>query len=287
VLNGRLRNGQAHSMGEHDEREASSRQRALRAWFTRDADALLRQIDGLDIGWGGVQRCATARMPSLSDGLHLDLACGYATFLAQLGWRYPAARLVGLNIDYQGPHALARPLLVEAGVHAALVQADARQMPFADGTFDSASCFLGLQDVEIGFGKAGVRQTLVEAVHVLRTGGMLVLLDEFPLQHFEALLDGLPVAWIDRAERALDVRWSRRVAMRAVELYAEGWVAQMRLPAGDRAAHRAAYREVLRRMRSEVEAQMTSQGYYVPFDPVRMVVVQKLEPGREGVDSGT
>ena len=40
----------------------------LRAWFTRDADAALRQIDGLDIGWGGVQRRATARMiDSLTD----------------------------------------------------------------------------------------------------------------------------------------------------------------------------------------------------------------------------
>jgi hypothetical protein len=116
---------------------------------------------------------------------------------------------------------------------------------------------------------------------------MLVLLDEFPLQRFEMLLDGLPVAWIDRAERALDVCWSRQVAMRAATLYAEGQVAQMRLPAGDRAAHRAAYRETLDRLQSEVEAQMTEQGYYVPFAPVRMVVAQKLGTGRKDVDDGT
>jgi SAM-dependent methyltransferase len=251
------------------------RERALRAWFTRDADALLRQIDGLDIGWGGVQRWATARMPSLSSGLHLDFACGYGTFLAQLGWRFPEARLFGLNIDFGGPHALARPLLTKAGVSAALVQADARQMPFADGTYDSASCFLGLQDIEIGFGEAGVRETLAEAVRVVRAGGTLVLLDEYPWQHFEALLDGLPVVWIDGAEREPDVRWMGEVATRAVELYAEGWVAQMRLPAGDRAAREAAYRETLVRMRSEVEAQIAGQGHYVPSGPVRLIVVQK------------
>jgi SAM-dependent methyltransferase len=272
---------------ERDEHGILSRERALRAWFTRDAGVVLREIDGLDIGWGGVQRWATARMSSLSSGLHLDFACGYGTYLAQLGWRYPEARLVGLNIDFQGPHALARPLLVEAGVRAVLVQADARQMPFADGTFDSVSCFLGLQDVEIGFGEAGVRQTLAEAVRVLRPGGMLVLLDEFPLQRFEVLLDGLPVAWIEGAERELDVRWMGQVAMRAVALYAEGWVAQMRLPAGDSAAHDAAYRETLDRLQSEVETQMTERGYYVPFGPVRMVVAQKLRTGREDVDHGT
>jgi hypothetical protein len=75
--------------------------------------------------------------------------------------------------------------------------------------------------------------------------------------------------------------------MRAVALYAEGWVAQMRLPAGDRAAHEVAYRETLQRLQSEVDAQMARQGYYVPFGPVRMVVAQKLGTGREDVDSGT
>jgi ubiquinone/menaquinone biosynthesis C-methylase UbiE len=269
-----------------DETGILSRERALRAWFTRDADAMLRQIDGLDIGWGGVQRWATARMPSIAWGLHLDFACGYATFLAQLGWRHSEARLVGLNIDFQGPHALARPLLIEAGVTAAaLVQADARQMPFADSTFDSASCFLGLQDVEIGFGETGVRQTLVEAMRVLRAGAMLILLDEFPFRRFETLLDGLPVAWIDKAERAPDVCWNRQVAMRAAELYAEGRVTQMRLPAGDRAAHQVAYWETLARLQSEVEAQMARQGYYVPFGPVRMVGVQKVGNRRKYVAS--
>jgi hypothetical protein len=89
------------------------------------------------------------------------------------------------------------------------------------------------------------------------------------------------VAWIEGAERELDVRWDHEVAMRAAELYAEGWVAQMRLPAGDRVAHEVAYREALVRMQSEVETQMTRQGTYVPFGPVRMVTAQKIGTGRE------
>jgi SAM-dependent methyltransferase len=268
-----------------DEHSIASREQALRAWFTRDADAVLRQIDGLDIGWGGVQRWATARMPPLARGLHLDLACGYGTFLAELGWRFPEAKLVGLNIDFCGPHALARSLLDVAGVHAALVQADARRTPFADGTFGSASCFLGLQDIEIGFGEAGVHATLIEALRVLRAEGMLVLLDEFPLERFQALLEELPVVWIDWAERTLDVRWDREVAMRAAELYAEGWVGQMRLPGVDGSAHEAAYRDALGRLRSDIEAQFAEHSTYVPFGPVRMAVLQKAgrnESGRYG-----
>jgi len=249
------------------------REAQLRAWFVRDCDPVRQVIDGLDIGWGGVQRWATARMPPL-DGLHLDLACGYATYLAQLGWRYPEARLVGLNIDFQGPHALARPLLAEAGVRAALVQADARRLPFADDSFHSASCFLGLQDVEIGYGEAGVRETLGEAVRVLRAHGVLVLLDEFSFDRFTAVLDGLPVTWIDRAQRELDVRWGHEIARQAAVLYAKGWAVQTRPP--DEAARRVAYREALARLEAEVETQMGRQGYYVPSGPVRMAVVRKL-----------
>jgi len=73
---------------------------ALRAWFTRDADEIQQVIDGLDIGWGGAQRWGTRRMYIPVSGLHLDFACGYGTFLAQLGWRFPSAQLVGLNFDF-------------------------------------------------------------------------------------------------------------------------------------------------------------------------------------------
>lgn len=249
--------------------QATAREQALRAWFTQDADPVLAQIDGLDIGWGGVQRWATARMPPPTGGPHLDVACGYATFLAQLGWRFPTAQLVGLNIDFEGPHALARPLLTEAGVTAALVQADARWVPFAESAFGPASCFLGLQDIEIGFGEEGVRDAVAEMVRVPRPGGVLALLDEFPFERFDALLDGLPVAVIDHGERELDVRWSRQVAERAIGLYTEGWVAEARV--ADRAAQeQQACMQVHGRMAAEMERQLATQGYYVPFDPVRM-----------------
>jgi N-acetylglutamate synthase-like GNAT family acetyltransferase len=259
------------------ERQILAREQALRAWFTRDADPLLAQIDGLDIGWAGVQRWATARMPPPTAGPHLDLACGYATFLAQLGWRYPIARLLGLNIDFDGPHALARPLLAQAGVAAALLQADARRLPFADGSLGSVSCFLGLQDVEIGFGPQGARDAVAAAVRVLRPSGVLSLLDEFPFQRFDALLDGLPVTLIDRDERELDVRWNRRVAERALPLYAAGWVAQAR-PV-DAAAEARLFEETHARMAAEMERQLADRGYFVPFGPVRMVLARKRDSG--------
>jgi SAM-dependent methyltransferase len=250
-------------------------ERSLRAWFTRGQDPVMQRIDGLDIGWAGVQHWATERMPPV-EGLHLDVCCGYATFLAQLGWRFPIARLVGVNIDFEGAHAVAPALLGEAGAVAQLVRADGRILPFADATFDSASCFLGLQDVEIGFGDRGMRGTVAEAVRVLRPAGVLTILEELPLERLETLLDGLPVTVTDRAERALDVRWDHETALRAISLYADGYAQQIR--SDEAACRRWARVEAYDRMKRDMEEQLARHGYYVPFGPVRIVVAGKLKP---------
>lgn len=270
--------GRDHELawGRNSDEEAriACREAALRAWFTRDADPELAEIDGLEIGWGGVQRWATAQLALPARGRHLDVACGYATFLAQLGWRFPTLAMVGLNIDFAGPHAAAPSLLREAGVNAVLVRADAMEMPFRSGVFGSVSCFLGLQDIEIGFGDCGVRDSLSEAVRVLRADGLLVLLDEFAFPRLETWLAGLPVQVTLRAERCLEVRWSRPIAERALRLYAQGFVAQMR--SDDQAARQRAFEEQLARARAEMERQLHGQGYYVPFGPLRLLLLRKL-----------
>jgi ubiquinone/menaquinone biosynthesis C-methylase UbiE len=254
------------------EAQIIQRENKLRTWFTRGSDPILKAIDGLDIGWGGVQRWATGRMPSV-EGLHLDFACGYGTFLAQLGWRFPKANLVGLNIDFIGPHRLARPLLAEAKVKAGLIQADACQMPFPDEFFPSISCFLGLQDIEIGFGEEGVQGALTEAVRILRPGGFLILIDESSLPRFTNFLRDLPVEVIQYAKQSLDVQWRREVAERAIKLYAQGWVTQAR-PESEGEKDKI-FEETYQRMKLDMEQQFTEKGYYVPFGPFYLIVAQK------------
>ena len=247
----------------------------MRDWFTRDCDPTRKIIDGLDIGWGGIQRWATAQIPPQYMGLHLDFACGYGTFLAQLSWRFSSIRLIGLNIDFNGPHAMIRPLLAQAEVAAMLVQSDARWMPFTEHSIDSASCFMGLQDIEIGFGELGIYAAVSEAVRVLRPGGLLILIDEYPFEKINGILARFPIRVVDQQEKQLDVHWNREVAQAAIRLYAEGWVAQQRFPTNDRSAHYEAYQEALERMQTKLDSQIANQGYYVPFGPVRMVIGQK------------
>jgi ubiquinone/menaquinone biosynthesis C-methylase UbiE len=249
------------------------KEKELRGWFTTGCDATMKIIDGLDIGWGGTQRWATANAPISSTGPHLDFCCGYGTFLAQIGWRFSDIELFGLNIDYEGPHSMIGSLLVEAGVRVSLVQADARHMPFADGVFASASCFLGLQDIRIGFGDTGVGEALREATRVLRQGGMLILLDEFSFQMFETLLRGIPLHVQERCENNLDVRWDRVTAERAIALYAQGYVKQKRTR--DEKERSRVYKDTYARMKVEMDDQLRKKGYYVPFGTVRMVVGSK------------
>src|SRR3989442_10091619 len=94
-----------------DDRSILGREETLRSWLLKGRDPIIQEINGFDIGWGGVPRGTTARMADLGDGLHLDFACGGGTFLAPLGWRFPPADLGGLNIDFSPPLRPVRQLL--------------------------------------------------------------------------------------------------------------------------------------------------------------------------------
>lgn len=253
----------------------TGKERTLRAWFVRGHDPIDAVIDGLDIGWGGVQRWMTALLPLVECARHLDFACGYATFVAELAWRFPNLRIVGLNIDFEGPHALAEELVTRAGVadRCEFVHADAREMPFSNESFDSVSCFLGLQDIEIGFGEAGVRAALAEAVRVLKPSGILAIADEFLLQRFGELLAPLPLEGLELRERTIDARWRREIAERAIELYAEGWEGQVR--SEDPEAKAKAHAEAHEQMREEMERQLGKTGTYTPFGPIRLAIARK------------
>ena len=134
---------------------------------------------------------------------------------------------------------------------------------------------MGLQDIQIGFGEEGERTALSEAVRVLQSGGTMTLVDEYPFSKFDALLNHLPVQVLGREEHELDVRWDRRVAERAIALYAEGWVAQART--NDPEERKRIYGREHSRMKAEMERQLHQQGHYVPFGPMRMVTLRKAD----------
>lgn len=102
----------------------------------------------------------------------------------------------------------------------------------------------------------------------------MTLVDEYSFHEFDALVSELPLRVTDRGKRDLDTRWDRRVAERAIALYAEGWVAQAR--EADPQERKRTYDEEHSRMKAEMERQLQERGCYVPFGPMRMVVFRKV-----------
>ena len=249
-----------------------NRENRLRAWFTRGKDPIKKIIDGLDIGWGGAQRWAAAQIPIIR-GTHLDIACGYGTFLAQLGWYYPSINLIGLNIDFAGPHKIIHDLLKHADVKSVLIQADAQELPFKDSCFSSISCFLGLQDIKIGFGVSGIQKTLKQATRILKHGGILALIDEFDFCEYDSFLDLLQFKILVQDEYTLAIRWNRQIAQEAIMLYAKGWIEQMRIV--DKTEKETEFKRIYQKMRKDMIEQFKTRGYFIPFGPMRMLILEK------------
>lgn len=114
----------------------------------------------------------------------LDIGCGRGAVLLLAAERVPSGRAVGADIwlsrDQSGnsPASTERNALLE-GVsdRVELVHADARDLPFDQGTFDIVVSSLVFHNIA---GHDGRGRALQEAVRVLRPGGELRIVDFLP-----------------------------------------------------------------------------------------------------------
>ena len=99
----------------------------------------------------------------------LDLGCGPGGALAAVARRWPAARLVGVDVAARMLVAARRGWATTP--HPALVRADATALPFPSGIFDAVTShsFLYLAPDR--------NAVLAEAARVLRPGGRLLLVE--------------------------------------------------------------------------------------------------------------
>jgi ubiquinone/menaquinone biosynthesis C-methylase UbiE len=145
-------------------------------WFTAEsAGRYEAQVEALFAGTAGAMRrralslLAKAWRERDHRGLTiLDLACGTGGFLADLAAAFPRARRFGLDLS---PAYLATAGTEGRG--AALVQAKAEQLPFADASLDAVTSVYLFHELPPKVRKA----VAAEIARVLKPGGVFALAD--------------------------------------------------------------------------------------------------------------
>ena len=145
------------------DREAVATRRARRYWHRHagNYDKKIARTERLLFADGRAWVCAQAT------GEVLEVAVGTGRNLGS----YPAGvRLTGL--DYSPAMlAVARQRAHALGLQVDLREGNAHALPFADASFDTVVCTLGLCSVHDD------RRAVAELIRVLRPGGLLLLLD--------------------------------------------------------------------------------------------------------------
>ena len=121
----------------------------------------------------GLRTKVAIRIPIIPHAHILDIATGYAYFAVELAQRADDIRVTGIDISDDSVHN-ARATVAEHGFHERIniIRMDATRMHFADGVFDMAVNFAGLEDIHMTRGREGVVKVFYEAHRVLKPGAL-------------------------------------------------------------------------------------------------------------------
>jgi ubiquinone/menaquinone biosynthesis C-methylase UbiE len=168
------------------DREETDRVRAVWEREAAAYDRMMPRMERLFFAGGREWVCSRAT------GEVLEIAIGTGRNLL---FYPPGVRLTGIDVS-PATLAVARRRSDELGVGATLLEGDAQDLPFPDGSFDTAVCTLALCTVPDDARAVG------EVARVLRPGGRFVLLEHVgsplaPVRAVEWLIEALTF-WHER-----------------------------------------------------------------------------------------
>jgi arsenite methyltransferase len=153
-------------------------------------------------------------VPWRGDELVLDVGCGRGLLLIGAAQRLTSGRAVGVDVWHrlqlsgnaaQATHENARRAGVAERVQ--IQDSDARDLPFADASFDVVLSSLALHNIS---GQSGRRRAVREIARVLKPGGHVALLDVWHTGDYVRVLRecGLVEARQQRPGCFLTVQWA-------------------------------------------------------------------------------
>jgi SAM-dependent methyltransferase len=177
---------------------AGAHARASKVGKRREASRLLDTV-----GWRG-------------DEIVLDVGCGHGLLLVEAAKRLTTGRVVGVDVWSQkdqwrnGPEAtLNNATLAGVADRVEVRQADARDLPFDDQSFDVVMSSLVVHNIK---SRQQRQRAIQEMVRVLRPGGRLAVLDIFKTREYVQALRQDGVCEVHRSSpRLLFMPNARRV----------------------------------------------------------------------------
>jgi SAM-dependent methyltransferase len=264
-----------------NEEEIITKENKLREWFTRGLSEKNRVIDGFDIGWGGTARWASSILAQYLDinteSLLLDVACGYGTFIVELGWRFPQINLFGFNLDFNPPHDVIFSLLSQGEVEAQVIVGDVCYLPFKKDYLECVTCFIGLQDIMITRGKECLGEVVSSLLQLVLPQNYLLLIDNFTEESFKEIFANITVNYkISHSDSFTpDCRWSRDIGLKVIELYSQGYLQQQRDSKNPPKDFDKSLATIRTAMIHDLENQLTNTGYYNPWGTMRLYLLER------------
>jgi ubiquinone/menaquinone biosynthesis C-methylase UbiE len=114
-------------------------------------------------------------------GLHsgmtiLDVGTGYALFAIEMAKQLKKGQIIGIDIVNDGVYK-AKKLTRDRGVAdvVSIVKMDAVKLALPSDLFDLATSFLGMRDIYMTRGRAGVEKAVEEMIRVVKPNGKIML----------------------------------------------------------------------------------------------------------------